>query len=239
MQSYLQNLYNNGDNNGDIKLCSKDNVQFSCHSIVIKTLSNFISTYNTLTQKITINYDKRIIDILLHYMYTEKILEEDLSIDDILSLFELISFLQVKNINELKNYFTRQFPHKLNSDNWQHILRTIYGIQKYSPLFEQLTLFIKNIIFRNNKSISQIIDDNFDSCIKSYFLKISLLTIKDLNIDISNLIEEKDTAIKEKMNFIIQNSDEQNDIDSDSDTDSDSDIEPKKPINKKITKKKK
>lgn len=121
MQSYLQNLYNYGDNNGDIKLVSKDNILLSCHSIVVKTLSNYFGNHNTSMcpdEKNNIHYNKKIIDILMHYMYTEKILEENLSIDEILSLFELINFLQVNNIEELKNYFTRQFPHKLNSDNW-------------------------------------------------------------------------------------------------------------------------
>jgi hypothetical protein len=259
MLSHLKTLYNSGENDGDICIMLKNNHQLSCHSYVVKYASDTIK--NKLNQPhqniIELNYEKKIVDIVLNFSYSEEIIDNDLTADEIMSLYNLINFLNMNNfIMELKNYYSRKFYKSLNISNWLHVICSIYNIDIYYDLYDPTVQYIKNSIIIDKNLLNNVNIDTIDNNIKTFLLKLSFQKIHELNTNLNNIIDIKDNAIKQKMNNIIKNvqinnntssQESDNDINVDlNDSDNDindiddiDDIIDKKQIKKKLVKNKK
>lgn len=231
MQSYLRELYNDGINDGDMQILSKDNHIIKCHKFVISYATKMLNLHDD--NHICLDYNKIIIDIILNYTYSEKIVDIDLTVDEILSLFSLINYLDMNDyILELKNHYIRMFPDKLTKNNWLHILKSIYGMPKYSDLLESIIPYIQNVAIVDNDILSIINIDNLDNAIKNFLFKIALYKIIELNKCLNLAIDEKNNDRKEKLNHLLTTSDE-------SCYDSDEDDEDCNTIDKSTKKKKK
>jgi hypothetical protein len=95
MLSYIKNLYNDGDNDGDVMIrCLNDRI-ILCHSFVISfasnTLKNQILSKTSLDKsnilELKLNYDVKLVNILFGYVYKESISNTKLTVDEILSLY--------------------------------------------------------------------------------------------------------------------------------------------------------
>jgi hypothetical protein len=206
MLSRIKTLYNSGENDGDVCITSADGFQISSHSYVVRYASETIKYKIDFENKsiIELNYDKKIIDIILNFSYSEDIHNIELDADEILSLFSLIHFLKMDNfIMELTNYYSRNFYKTLNLNNWLHVLCSIYNIDKYSDLFEPLIEYIKNSVMINNNALQTIIIESIDNEIKSFLLKICFTKINELNDNLNEIINDKDTLMKQHMNNVI------------------------------------
>src|SRR5437016_890126 len=98
MITLLRNLYNNGDNTGNIiiKTLGKE---ILCHDYIIKNTSNFLK--EVLEEKfligariIELDYEHDLVNIVLNYMYSEKIIDKELTGNEIIKLYSLISLLR-------------------------------------------------------------------------------------------------------------------------------------------------
>ena len=187
MISLFRTLYNLGNNDGDMLIISKDKKQLNCHTYVINYASQALKKQYTLQPKfMTINYNKNIIDIIFNYIYSERILEYKLSLEEILDLFSLINDLRLNiNITKLNNYYAKYYSKLIDKDNWIRALLNVYNIPKYADLHDHAIKYIKDkILSKNALSINDISDlDN----------ELAKFVIKTL----SKIIQEKDKVIKE------------------------------------------
>ncbi len=239
MQSYLRELYNDGINDGDMQILSKDNHIIKCHKFVILYATKILNLQDG--NHISLDYNKNIIDIILNYTYSEKIVDIDLTVNEILSLFSLIHYLDMNDyILELKNHYIRTFPDKLTKNNWLHILKSIYGMQKYSDLLESIIPYIRDIAIVDDDILSIINMDGLDNTIKTFLFKISLHKVIELNKCLNLAIDEKNNNRKEKLNLLLTTSDElcyDSDDDNDEEDCNTSDKSTKKKKKKKIVSK--
>ncbi len=208
MLSYIKNLYNLGENDGDVKIFTRDNKVIMCHSFILNRVSeNFKSLVND-DKTLMINQDKKIIDIVLNFSYCEQIIERQLFLDDILNVFSLINHLKMNSfILDLKSHYIRRFPETLSLSNWKHTLRTIFNIEMYSELFQPMRYFIKNVVFMDENYDINTDIDLFDTEIQKFLLSLSFETIKDLRESYHRLIDERENDLKEKMNRKLINED--------------------------------
>ena len=234
MLSYIKQLYNLGDNNGDLVIKTKDDHIVKCHSFVMLYASDSIKMKllkEDVHDAITLNYNKQIVDIVLNYLYSEKILESDLDINDVLDIFSLIHDLRMNNCTlELKNYYSRLFVNYINKNNWIHVLKSIYKLQKYSELYDCTLEYIKTVVLLDNDSIMDIQKSDIDNDIKCVLFDISLNTLQKLNDEISEYRKKKDDARKQLMNKVIKGSD-----DYESESSEESEPKPKKMKKRKAT----
>lgn len=231
MITYIRSLYNDGDNNGDFPIFIKDDKSINCHKFVIDYALISKDLYNM--EIVRLDHEKKIIDIVFNYIYSETIIQVELNVDQIISLFELIHYLKIKPfILELKNYYSRYFPNTVNLNNWFHTLRSIYGIEKYSDLFDSIVPYIKNVVLLNDDVINNLMIDDMDENIKGFLLRLSLSKTLELNNDLDDALDI-DNCVKEKMNNILRCEEEYNE-EYNEDTSSNDSTSKKKLKNKKV-----
>lgn len=212
MITRIRSLYNEGQNDGSITIKTIDK-DLKVHRFVLELTSDFFNESmkkNDLAetpQIITLDFYSDLVNIVLNYMYSEKIIDKDLSGSDIINLFNLISQVRCKDfIMNLKNHYLKKFPKVLDNTNWCNLLRTVYGISKYYELEEALLYHFKNTI------LTELDGGNFNKLsdtfslleynIKDQLFMISLDKIGKLNMDISRLMEETDEDSNHLNNFL-------------------------------------
>ena len=247
MLSYLRELYNDGQNDGDVKILCKDNLIIHCHTFVVTYASDTLKQFLKVkpNNSIYIEHNKKIVDIVFNFAYSEKIGDVDLDINEILSLFSLISYLRMNDfIFELKNYYARIFPDKLSIHNWLHVLKSIYGMEKYSDLLEVSIPYIKNIAIVD-KNVKNILDtNNLDSDIKTFLLDIILDKVINLNDKLQSMIDHEQKEKKQQLNKLLIQSidncsdDDYNDLSDDFSDNSNNSCDSNKSSNKSNKKKK-
>ena len=148
MISILRTLYNNGENNGDILVKAKDG-NLMCHSFVLENTSLYFKSQiisNTFDKTLQLNFNVETVNIVLNYLYSEIIIDKELSVYDIMNLYDLISQLSCDNINPLKNHYLAKFNVQINDKNWCTLLNNVYGVNKYADFQECVLSFYRNNI---------------------------------------------------------------------------------------------
>ena len=162
MDVYLADLFNNGENAGDIVIVSNDNVRMKCHTFVleatteyIKTLKSFRKQTNDVSNEIKLDYDAIIIRFVLNKLYNSDYENKNWppSAEDILEDIKLIEELQVipgiktKVVNELVENF-----HKgIRKNNWIKLLEKTYQIDIYKELTEKIVSSAKYFLCEMNE----------------------------------------------------------------------------------------
>lgn len=253
MLSVLRNLYNNGENTGDINIKLNDKT-INAHSFVLFNTSEYFRIQmnsedfnkNTLIEVpiqndiITITPNKtieiqcqyEIINIILNYLYSEKVIEKELSPTDIIELFSMIHTLQCHNsIIKLKNYYLLRFPKLLTPENWLELLEYVFNVNKFSELQDEILLYYKNIILNNTETINitEITETyrHINGEIKNVLFSITIMKINTLVYNMKN-DNCNNNSIQTKRNlnkFLLKTDIDENEYDDEEENEYEEEIE--------------
>lgn len=209
MLSILRTLYNNGQNNGDVILKTKEQ-EIKCHSFVLETTSDYFKScikYENFNGVIEMDLSFEITNIIINFLYSEKIIDKDLTAGEIIRLFTAISSLQCSDsIIILKNYYAKKFPKLLNEDNWHVLLEQIFNTNKYAGLQEMIMEYYENNILNNIDLETMFsLKDTFafmNGEIKNVLFAISLKKINALLEEIRDNSSETKIALNQCINDI-------------------------------------
>jgi len=175
------------------------------------------------------------VNIVLNYLYSEKIIDKELSANDIINLYNLINQLRCKDIIvPLKNHYLKKFPALLNESNWMELLKCVFNVSKYTDFQEEILSYYKSNV------LTQLEDLDLNTIINTYKLVneeiktllflICLEKISLMNIEIKNNIIDKNITTKQNLNSYLKT------INEDSQDEIDEEIELKKLVNTKSQK---
>ncbi|ARF11150.1 hypothetical protein Klosneuvirus_1_7 [Klosneuvirus KNV1] len=226
MLTTLRTLYNQGDNDGNVIIKTTDH-ELICHDFVLKYTSDFFKNYIIMTGFdgiITLDYDSKLVNIVFNCMYSEKVIEQNLTGQEIIKLYALLDQLKCKNIEMIiKNHYLKKFPSTLTENNWMTFLRMVFNVEKYIELQKEILNYFANHILMNLETVNMYLFSDIykdtDSDIKDTLFKICLEKIMSLTTELKTNMENEE--LKKKMNEYLKTDDEE------------SDEEPKKVIPKK------
>lgn len=206
MLTVLKTLYNNGENNGDMTIITKNN-KLKCHSFVVNNTSDFFKFNNTSV--VNLEYDSEIINITLNFMYTEKIIDKNIPPYSIIQLFDLINLLKCsEQICQLKKYYTDKFSKQIDDNNWLQMLKTVFNIQKYNELQEILIQYYNNkILLCDDVTNYSILKESFselDNGIKYLLFSNCLDKLASIHNDLSDYMDKKIYQKKKKINNCLK-----------------------------------
>lgn len=227
MISLLKNMYNNGNNQGDTIISCKDGT-INCHYFVITQTSYYL---NMITENDTnrdngfnfhakLDFSCELVNIVVTYLYSEKIIDKYISCFEIIDLINLICKLEIANdlCDNLVSYYMRKFPEQLTENNWLGLLRNTYENANCAYLTKTILDYYKNDVLENlctqNKNglldLFKILYDTNDKNIQTILFALSLDKIIGLNEQISNFSSDIDTNLLKsaKINNILKNSSE-------------------------------
>ena len=212
MLTVLRSLYNNGVNEGDIVINTNDGL-LKCHGYVVNTMSSNIKhfTLNNEYGTYKIPYSSELLNLILNFLYSEKVLDIKLSAIEIIDLHDLINQLNCKEpISILKNHYLKKFPSLLTLDNWLQLLRIVCNIPKYSDFCDNILYFYTTNVLIN---IDDLYVDNFSSCYQDLNAEIKALlfsvTLKHV-ISLNNELKHSNEIIKsnkQSMNTFLKKAD--------------------------------
>jgi hypothetical protein len=211
MLSILRDLYKNGDNDGNVIIKTKDK-ELKCHEFVISNTSDFFkSSINSDSYYNIIELDSsfEIVNIIMNYLYSEKIVDKELSANDIINLYNLINQLRCKDfIIPLKNHYLKKFPELLNELNWMELLKCVFNVNKYADFQDEILLYYKSNILTQLEDLDlNTIIDNYkyvNEEIKTLLFTICLAKILSMNIEIKNNIIDKNITTKQNLNTYLK-----------------------------------
>lgn len=241
MQSTLNNLYNNGNNEGDIILNLLDGT-IRCHSFVlIYTSSYFKNNMNTLkcshdinimdyetgyesdgiTYQLPLQTTKKIANIIMAFLYNEKVIDIDLNGQEIIELFDNIRSLQFGNfVIILKNHYMNKFKYEINTNNWLLLLKITINDNFYTVLTDKILDYYQNNILTSiddicESNIDKIIDEfiNCDPLIVKTLYKRCLMKIVEMNVKLNDNSDNGKLFDNKNINKIIKNCIENSDSD--------------------------
>lgn len=226
MLTTLRTLYNQGDNDGNVIIKTTDQ-QLICHDFVLKYTSDFCKNYiimNGFDGLITLDYDSKLVNIVFNCMYSEKVIEQNLTGQEIIKLYALLDQLKCKGIDMIiKNHYLKKFPSTITENNWMTFLRMVFNIEKYADLQKEILNYFANHILMNLETVNMYLFSDIykdtDNDIKDTLFKICLEKIMSLTTELKTNMENEEA--KKKMNDYLKSDDDE------------SDEEPKKVIPKK------
>lgn len=229
MLSVLRLLYNEGENNGNVNVKTHDK-NLLCHDFVLKSTSDFFRDSmngKPLPIYFELDYNSKLVNIVLNCMYSEKVVDEDLTGQDIIKLYALINQLKCRGIDMIiKNHYIKKFPSTLTENNWMMLLRMVFNIEKYNDLQKEILNYFAENILMNLETVNMCLFSDLykdtDGNIKDALFKICLEKILSLTTELKNLEDDS----KNKLNDYLKEEydEEEEEI---------SEEEPKKPLPKK------
>lgn len=212
MISYLKYLYNNGENNGNIIIESIDKKKIKCHDFVLKNTSHFFKeklVHLSEIYEINLEYESEIINILLNYLYSEKIVDKDLSCMQIIKLYDLISEIRgLETVSILRNFYMKKFPNLINETNWIPLLKITFGISRYLDIVSEILNYFEMHILNNNALLNDYKINNLFEQIDEQIICKTLFTISLNKIIASNeeILNKKNKEENfQKLNNIVTN----------------------------------
>lgn len=192
MNTYITNLFNDGENEGDITIVTKDG-DFKCHSFVLRYCTDFqIHDSTCLSFE---NYYIKSMKFLFNYIYNQTLQEIELSLDDIINVFNLSEMLSCKDyINGLKTELANRFYEQLTKDNWMYYYDQLFGEDMYNQLNDVIMNYYSKCILKEMTEV----DDNFMysyQSIKSIavhnLLATALKVLATKNAKLENMVEKE------------------------------------------------
>ena len=173
---------------------------------------------------ITLDYDSKLVNIVFNCMYSEKVIEQNLTGQEIIKLYALLDQLKCKGIDMIiKNHYLKKFPSTITENNWMTFLRMVFNVEKYDDLQKEILNYFANHILMNLETVNMYLFSDVykdtDNDIKDTLFKICLEKIMSLTTELKTNAENEEA--KKKMNDYLKSDDDE------------SDEEPKKVIPKK------
>ena len=212
MLSILRTLYNNGENNGDILIKTK-NGNLKCHSFVLENTSLYFRSQiisTTFDKTLQFDFNVEIVNIVMNYLYCETIIDKDISVYDIMNLYDLISQISCDNINPLKKHYLAKYTIQINDKNWCTLLNNVYGVNKYADLQECILSFYRNNVLHFIDASSSGIKSTVDYYILSndgvrmLLFSICIEKMSELIIELKSTNNEESLKKKHNLNIFLK-----------------------------------
>ena len=149
MDKILKDLFKEGENDGDITLKCIDKVNVKCHSLILRSQSDYFKglfDFHKDKKEFDAHYSSKLIKLLLNKLYNSAFPIGELELDEIIQMTKLIDeFLIVDREDILKNLMF-SFRMSIKKDNWLTTLKEIYGLGCYKELTTQLLYYFRDTI---------------------------------------------------------------------------------------------
>ena len=218
MNTYITNLFNDGANEGDLTIITKDG-EFNCHSFILQYCTDLqIHDSTCLSFE---DYNNKTMKFLFNYIYNQTLQDVELTPDDIITVFNLSEMLNCKDfINGLKTELATQFYNQLTKDNWIQYYDQLFGEEVYNQLNDVLMDYYSKCVLNDMTEV----DDNF---IYNY-QTIKSVAVYNLLTTALKVLSEKNCKLQhmvEKETEDTENGDTENATEEDVETDEESDEE--------------
>ena len=197
IHQHMKNIFNNGDNDGDITIVT-NNGYVHCHSFIITNHTKI--KYDEVDKAISMPYSNKIIIDVFSFLYSGIIPENDYDVNDIINIHKIIAAIGC-NCNTFKKYTAELFSTKLTYDNWIKLYIEAHDLDLVDTIYDYFKTQIipavsKNIINKEILYDELLKDDKID---KNMFIKILLSSIasndakieSDSKDDLSDSIDSK------------------------------------------------
>ncbi len=205
MIKHLNHLYNTRHDTGDLVIKCCDST-IKCHKFVLIHTSNNVSDY-IVNEVLELPYqNKKIITLLLKYLYTESLRNILLDGMEIMDLLKLIALLQLNSlVQPLHELLLKLLKSKITKENWLYLLKSVTN----NKLFEEIEIFLWHYFDNNiltSKSIVEYLIQN-DIINRTTDKTVKIILNKSLNKIcrlLDNIIEMKHkTVLNDRVKKII------------------------------------
>jgi hypothetical protein len=164
MNTYLSNLFNNGQNNGNVTVICKDG-DFKAHSWVLKKCSNYYSDISHSSIIYLKSFNMTVVTSLFKILYynnyfTNNIYNELKSdISNIFEFFNLVDMILIKediDISEICDHIINNFKWTINNNNFINILNLCVNVDN------------KHINNLRDYIINNFSENNINKIVKNY-----------------------------------------------------------------------
>jgi hypothetical protein len=143
MNTFLTSIFNNGDNDGDITIMSKNGDKIGCHSYVMKVVSGYFKSEShfvshkklktskkdnhreTVQKTFNLDYDTKIICSTINLLYSSTYkIDTNMTMDNLFEIMTLLDYLSVDNIS-IEETIDTSMTNKFTYDDWDEIVNKI------------------------------------------------------------------------------------------------------------------
>ena len=148
MDTLIQSLFNDGNNDGKFIIKTKDDVEIKCHHIVLKKQSDYFKSlddfetnklkqllddtkkdFNKInnTKTTHLDYSSKVVKTLLNKMYNSNYIIKDLTYEEIIEIVKLIDEILIQHNKQLlEKELVEILKTSINEKNWLHLLQKAY-----------------------------------------------------------------------------------------------------------------
>lgn len=176
METDYSELFNNGDNDGDLVIISKEKESIRCHLDVVKKGADYFKGLDSYqnnsggvsVKQIFMDYPIDHIKLLINYLYNpvgslyceSGIDYENFSIEELLDLYKMVDeLIVVVNRDSIENELVSSFSNLLNEQNWKSTLEYIYKFDVYDDFTKKVFEFYFNLIQKKGVLLDTLISD--------------------------------------------------------------------------------
>lgn len=186
MDKILKDLFKEGENDGDITLKCSDNVNVKCHSLILRSQSEYFKglvDFHKDKKEFEIQYNSKLIKLLLNKMYNSAYPIGELELDEIIQMTKLIDEILIVDREDILKNLMFSFRMSIKKDNWLTTLKEIYGLDCYKQLTTQLLYYFRDTLLVGDDFVKDdpLQDVELDSDLGRELYKIVLGKVAYLN----------------------------------------------------------
>ena len=150
MDKILRDLFNDGTNDGDITITCQDKVDLKCHSLIMKSQSDFFRSLFSYSKdkqtECTLLYDSKVVKLMINRMYNSHYPIPELTLEELLEFIKLADELLIIDREYINKNAMFSFKLLLTKDNWLSILKQIYNMDIYAKFVKTIMIFFRDNI---------------------------------------------------------------------------------------------
>lgn len=149
MDKILKDLFKEGENDGDITLKCSDKVNVKCHSLIMRSQSDYFKgmfDFNKDKKEFEMMYGSKLVKLLINKMYNSAYPIGEQDVDEMIELTKMIDEFLIVDREELLKSLMFSFRMSLKKDNWLDILKKVYGLDCYKILVNELYYYFRDTV---------------------------------------------------------------------------------------------
>jgi hypothetical protein len=186
MDKILKDLFKDGENDGDITLKCSDKVNVKCHSLIMKTQSDYFKglfDFHKDKKEFEMMYSSKLVKLLINKMYNSAYPIGELEVDEMIELIKMIDEFLIVDREDLLKSLMFSFRMSIKKENWLDILKKVYGLDCYKTLVTELYLYFRDTILVGDGFVKDdpLKDIELDTDLGRKLYKIVLQKLAHLN----------------------------------------------------------
>lgn len=186
MDKILRSLFKEGENDGDITLKCADKISIKCHSLVLRTQSDYFKgmfDFNKEKKEFEILYGSKLVKLLINKMYNSAYPIGEQDVDEMIELTKMIDEFLIVDREELLKSLMFSFRMSIKKDTWLDILKKVYGLDCYKILVTELLYYFRDTVLVGDEFVKDdpLKDMELDTDLGRKLYKIILQKLAHLN----------------------------------------------------------